>query len=264
MSRQINFFLDTADVEEIRKYVKMGLIQGVTTNPSLYTKYIKQLIADGKDKSDLPSYEGVISQINDIFKEEGIDEVPLSIEPTADSAEEIVAQGKAIYSNNKNAVIKVICDPDGIGLVTAKKLAEEGIPTNITLAFNPTQTVMAVMAQTAGAKIAEKNGKIDSVDSYLGKCYTNIFIGRVDDQGNDGIDALADAAEIFEKYDIPVKLISASIRHPLHIKQSLMAGADVLTIPPKALEGALKNLLTVKGIESFNKDFKESQEYLTK
>ena len=212
----MRIFLDTADPTEIRRAAEAGLIDGVTTNPSLLAK-----VAKDREPSD-------------IFREicETV-EGPVSAEVVALDAEGMIQQGKTLFEIADNIVIKVPLTEEG--LVACRALTRSSIPVNVTLCFSPTQAHLAAKA---------------------GATYISPFIGRIDDISGDGMDLISQIRQIYDNYDIGTEILAASIRNPLHMVQSLMVGADCATIPPKVLYQLLKHPLTDKGLEGFMNDWK--------
>ena len=212
----MRIFLDTADPTEIRRAAEAGLIDGVTTNPSLLAK-----VAKDREPSD-------------IFREicETV-EGPVSAEVVALDAEGMIQQGKTLFEIADNIVIKVPLTEEG--LVACRALTRSSIPVNVTLCFSPTQAHLAAKA---------------------GATYISPFIGRIDDISGDGMDLISQIRQIYDNYDIGKEILAASIRNPLHMVQSLMVGADCATIPPKVLYQLLKHPLTDKGLEGFMNDWK--------
>jgi transaldolase len=212
----MRIFLDTADTTEIRRAAEAGLIDGVTTNPSLLAR-----VAKDREPSD-------------IFREicETV-EGPVSAEVVALDAEGMIQQGKTLFEIADNIVIKVPLTEEG--LVACRALTRSSIPVNVTLCFSPTQAHLAAKA---------------------GATYISPFIGRIDDISGDGMDLISQIRQIYDNYDIGTEILAASIRNPLHMVQSLMVGADCATIPPKVLYQLLKHPLTDKGLEGFMNDWK--------
>ena len=211
----MRIFLDTADTTEIRRAADAGLIDGVTTNPSLLAKVAKD------------------SEPSDIFAEicQAV-EGPVSAEVVALESEGMIQQGKKLFEIADNIVIKVPLTEEG--LVACRTLTGAGIPVNVTLCFSPTQAHLAAKA---------------------GATFISPFIGRIDDISGDGMDLIAQIRQIYDNYDIDTEILAASIRNPLHMVQSLMIGADCATIPPKVLYQLLKHPLTDKGLEGFMDDW---------
>jgi transaldolase len=212
----MKFFIDTANVDEIREANEMGIIAGVTTNPSLIAK-------EGRD------YMQTLKEITEIV------DGPISGEVKASTvtAEGMIAEGREIAKLHKNMVVKIPMTPEGLKAV--KVLSAEGIKTNVTLIFTATQALLAARA---------------------GATYVSPFLGRLDDISTDGINLIADIEDIFQMYpDIETEVICASVRHPMHIVECAKTGADIATVPFKVLMQMCKHPLTDSGIEKFKKDY---------
>ncbi|EKJ3603505.1 fructose-6-phosphate aldolase [Listeria monocytogenes] len=213
----MRFFIDTANVEEIKKANRMGFISGVTTNPSLVAK-------EGRD------FNEVIQEITSIV------DGPISGEVVSLEADEMIAEGRVIAKIHPNMVVKI--PMTGEGLAAVKVLTEEGIKTNVTLVFSATQALLAARA---------------------GATYVSPFLGRLDDIGDDGLVLIRDIADIFEIHGIPTEIISASVRHPIHVIECAKAGADIATVPFKVFEQMLKHPLTDSGIDKFLTDWEAAK-----
>ncbi|EGC1345980.1 fructose-6-phosphate aldolase [Listeria monocytogenes] len=213
----MRFFIDTANVEEIKKANRMGFIAGVTTNPSLVAK-------EGRD------FNEVIQEITSIV------DGPISGEVVSLEADEMIAEGRVIAKIHPNIVVKI--PMTGEGLAAVKVLTEEGIKTNVTLVFSATQALLAARA---------------------GATYVSPFLGRLDDIGDDGLVLIRDIADIFEIHGIPTEIISASVRHPIHVIECAKAGADIATVPFKVFEQMLKHPLTDSGIDKFLADWEAAK-----
>ncbi len=214
----MRFFIDTANVDEIREAAAMGIIDGVTTNPSLIAK-------EGRD------YIETLKEITEIV------DGPISGEVKASTvdAEGMIKEGREIAALHPNMVVKI--PMTGEGLKAVKVLSSEGIKTNVTLIFSPAQALLAARA---------------------GATYVSPFLGRLDDVGTDGIALIADIAEIFFQYpDIETQIICASVRHPMHVLDCAKTGADIATVPYKVLKQMLNHPLTNIGIENFKKDYEK-------
>ncbi len=211
----MKFFIDTANVEDIRKANDMGVICGVTTNPSLIAK-------KGRD------FNEVIKEITSIV------DGPISgeVKATTTDAEGMIKEGREIAKIHPNMVVKIPMTVEGLKAV--KVLASEGIKTNVTLVFSANQ---AILAANAGAT------------------YVSPFLGRLDDISRPGIDLIRDIADIFEIYGYETEIIAASIRNPIHVTDCALAGADIATIPYAVIEQMTKHPLTDQGIEKFKKDY---------
>ena len=211
----MKFFIDTANVEEIRKANDMGIICGVTTNPSLIAK-------EGRD------FKEVIKEITNIV--DGA--ISGEVKATTVSAEDMIAEAREIAAIHPNMVVKIPMTAEGLKAV--KVLSKEGIKTNVTLIFNATQALFAARA---------------------GATYVSPFLGRLDDIATPGIDLIRTISEIFSIQNIDTKIISASVRNPIHIIDCALAGADIATVPYKVIEQCIKHPLTDIGIEKFKKDY---------
>lgn len=210
----MRIFLDTANIDEIRAGVRLGVISGVTTNPSLMAREA------GVD------FKETIREISDMVRG------PVSAEVTALDTEGMVAQAREIARWSEYVVIKVPITADG--LATMRVLADEGVPTNATLIFSPNQALLAALA---------------------GAAYVSPFVGRLDDVNHDGMQVVADTAELFALHDIETQIIAASIRHPLHVMQAALAGAHIATVPYQVLQRMIQHPLTDRGIERFLADW---------
>ncbi|MBC1803017.1 fructose-6-phosphate aldolase [Listeria booriae] len=213
----MKFFIDTANVEEIRKANRMGFIAGVTTNPSLIAK-------EGRD------FNQVIQEITSIV------DGPISGEVVSLEAEKMIEEGREIAKIHPNMVVKIPMTGEGMAAVAV--LNKEGIKTNVTLVFSAAQALLAARA---------------------GATYVSPFLGRLDDIGSDGLILIRDIAEIFKVHGIETEIISASVRHPIHVIECARAGADIATVPYKVFEQTLKHPLTDSGIEKFLADWEKAQ-----
>ena len=211
----MKFFIDTANVEEIKKANDMGIICGVTTNPSLIAK-------EGRD------FNEVIKEITSIV------DGPISgeVKATTVNSEDMIAEAREIATIHPNMVVKIPMTVEGLKAV--KVLSKEGIKTNVTLIFNATQALLAAKA---------------------GATYVSPFLGRLDDIATPGIDLIRTIADIFEVQNIDTEIICASVRNPIHIVDCALAGADIATVPYKVIEQCIKHPLTDAGIEKFKKDY---------
>lgn len=212
----MKFFIDTAKVEDIRRANEMGVICGVTTNPSLIAK-------EGRD------FEEVIREITTIVDGPIIGEV----KATTTDAEGMIAEGREIAKIHKNMIVKIPMTEEGLKAV--KVLSAEGIKTNVTLIFTAAQALLAARA---------------------GATYVSPFLGRLDDISVTGVDLIRDIVEIFAvAEDIDTQIIAASVRNPIHVTDCAKAGADIATVPFKVIEQMTKHPLTDAGIEKFQKDY---------
>lgn len=212
----MKLFIDTANVDEIRKANDMGVIAGVTTNPSLIAK-------EGR------AYEQVLAEIATII------DGPISGEvKSTDTAEAMVEEGHKIYNlDPKHMVVKIPMSVEGLKAI--KILSAEGIPTNCTLIFSANQALLAARA---------------------GASYVSPFLGRLDDINQPGIDLIQTIAAIFANYpDLHTQIIAASVRTPIHVTDCALAGADIATVPYKIIEKMIQHPLTDAGIEKFKADY---------
>ena len=212
----MRFFIDTAKVEDIKKANDMGVICGVTTNPSLIAK-------EGRD------FVEVIKEIASIV------DGPISgeVKATTVNAEGMIAEGREIAKLHKNMVVKIPMTVEG--LKATKVLSSEGIKTNVTLIFSANQALLAARA---------------------GAAYVSPFLGRLDDISTSGTDLIRTIVEIFAISEIKTQIIAASVRNPVHVIDCAMAGADIATVPYNVIEVMTKHPLTDQGIKKFQEDYK--------
>ena len=212
----MRFFIDTAKVEDIKKANDMGIICGVTTNPSLIAK-------EGRD------FKEVIKEITSIV------DGPISgeVKATTTDAEGMIKEGREIAAIHKNMVVKIPMTVEGLKAV--KALSAEGIKTNVTLIFSANQALLAAEA---------------------GATYISPFLGRLDDISQPGIELVRTIAEIFDIYGYETEIIAASVRNPIHVTDCALAGADIATVPYKVIEQMTKHPLTDQGIEKFQADYR--------
>jgi transaldolase len=216
----MEIFLDTANIEEIRKGVAWGIVDGVTTNPTLVSK-------------ENAVFEERIKEICETVKG------PVSAEVLSTDYEGMVKEAREIANLSEFVVVKIPLIPDGIKAI--KTLSKEGIKTNATLVFSPLQALLAAKA---------------------GATYVSPFIGRMDDIGNTGMDIVEEIEVIFSNYGYETKIIVASVRHPQHVLEASLIGADVVTMPFEVLEKMFKHPMTDIGLERFLNDWKKYQDYL--
>lgn len=209
----MKLFIDTANINEIKETNSLGIIDGVTTNPTLIAK-------EGRD------FIGVVSQICAIV------DGPISAEVVGLKYDEMVKEARVLAALHRNIVIKIPITSEG--LKATKTLSGEGIKTNLTLCFSATQ---ALLAAKAGAR------------------YVSPFIGRLDDIGQVGMELIRDIRTIFRNYGFSTQIIVASVRNPVHVLESALAGADIATVPYGVLMSLIKHPLTDLGIERFLKDW---------
>lgn len=212
----MKFFIDTANLEQIKEAQSMGILDGVTTNPSLMAK------------EGIKGHDAIMEHYKTICS---IVDGDVSAEVFATDFDGMIREGEELAALNDQIVVKLPCTKDGIKAV--KYFSTKGIATNCTLVFTVGQ---ALLAAKAGAK------------------YVSPFVGRLDDIASDGIDLVAHIVEVFDRYGYQTQVLAASIRHTQHIIQCLDAGADVATCPLKAIEGLLNHPLTDKGIAAFVAD----------
>ena len=212
----MKLFIDTADLKEIREIASWGIVEGATTNPTLLSRQ------EGHPHD-------ILREICEIVKG------PVSAEVVSQDHEGMVKEARELAKIHEHIVIKI---PFGIeGLKAVKQLSGEGIKTNVTLVFSPSQ---ALLAARAGAN------------------YISPFVGRLDDISNDGMEIVAQIVEVFNNYpDIETEVIVASIRHPMHVVEAALLGAPIATIPPKVFRQMVKHPLTDIGIERFLKDWEK-------
>ena len=211
----MRFFIDTANVDDIKKANDMGVICGVTTNPSLIAK-------EGR------VFEEVIAEIASIV------DGPISgeVKATTTDAEGMIKEGREIAKIHPNMVVKIPMTAEGLKAV--KVLSAEGIKTNVTLIFTANQALLAARA---------------------GAAYVSPFLGRLDDISVRGVDLINEIAQIFEVAGIETEIIAASIRNPMHITDCALAGADIATVPYKVIEQMTHHPLTDAGIKKFQEDY---------
>ena len=211
----MKLFIDTANVEDIRKANDMGVICGVTTNPSLIAK-------EGRD------FNEVIAEIASIV------DGPISgeVKATSVDAEGMIAEGREIAKIHPNMIVKIPMTVEGLKAV--KALTAEGIKTNVTLIFTANQALLAARA---------------------GATYVSPFLGRLDDISQPGIRLIEDIVTIFENYGLETEIIAASVRNPIHATDCALAGADIATVPYSVIETMTKHPLTDQGIAKFQKDY---------
>ncbi len=211
----MEFFIDTADVAEIKAAHELGILDGVTTNPSLIAK-------TGKP------FKAVVKEICAIV------DGPVSAEVVATEKEAILKEGRELAKLAKNVVVKVPLIAEGLKAV--KVFSAEGIKTNVTLCFSTNQALLAAKA---------------------GATYISPFVGRLDDISQDGMELIEEIKTVYENYDFATKILVASIRHPIHLKQAALIGAHVATIPFSVFGQLVKHPLTDSGLEKFLADAKK-------
>jgi transaldolase len=211
----MKFFIDTASVQEIQEAASLGLLDGVTTNPSLLSK-------------EKGAPREILREITKIV------DGPVSAEVTALDHDGMVAQGLELRQIGENIVVKIPMTLDGLRAL--RTLSNQGVPTNCTLIFNATQ---ALMAAKAGARFASP------------------FVGRLDDIATDGMQLIEQICTIYRNYDYDTQVLVASVRHPIHVVQSALMGADVVTMPAKVIQQLAAHPLTDIGLERFLADWEK-------
>ena len=211
----MHFFIDTANVDEIRKANDMGVICGVTTNPSLIAK-------EGRD------FKEVIKEITTIVN----GAISGEVKATTTDAEGMIREGREIAAIHPNMVVKIPMTVEGLKAI--KVLSKEGIKTNATLIFNANQALLAARA---------------------GATYVSPFLGRLDDISQSGSDLIKTIVDMFKVAGIKTQIIAASVRNPIHVTECALAGADIATVPYSVIEQMTKHPLTDQGIEKFKKDY---------
>ena len=213
----MKFFIDTANIDEINEANSMGMVDGVTTNPSLIAK-------EGRD------FEEIIKEICQIV------DGPISAEVISIDTEGMIKEARHLAKIHDNIVVKIPMIVDG--LKATRRLADEGIKTNVTLAFSPLQALMAAKA---------------------GATYISPFIGRLDDLSQEGLLLVEQIVEIYSNYAFDTEIIVASIRNPLHVLESALMGADIATIPFSVLGKLAAHPMTDKGLKAFLDDWEKTK-----
>ena len=211
----MKFFIDTANINEIKEAAALGVLDGVTTNPSLVAK-------EGKD------FRKLLDEILEIV------DGPISAEVVATDYKGILNEARELASIHKNIVVKIPLIKEGLKAV--KTLTSEGIKVNVTLCFSPTQAILAAKA---------------------GATYVSPFVGRLDDISTSGMDLISQIVQIYRNYDFETEVLVASIRHPLHVVEAALIGADVCTIPFEVIKKMFNHPLTDIGLEKFLSDWKK-------
>jgi len=211
----MKFFIDTANVDAIRRFHDMGMVDGVTTNPTLVAR-------EGRD------FRQIVEEIASFVKG------PISLEVVSEDAEGMVKEARELNTWIDNAAIKIPMTWEGLKAV--RQLREEGIKTNVTLVFSANQALLAAKA---------------------GATFVSPFIGRLDDIGHTGMQLISDIVQIYSNYGFDTEIIVASVRHPVHVYEAALIGADIATIPPAVMEKMVKHPLTDVGIQRFLDDWKK-------
>ena len=217
----MKLFLDTANLEEIREIKKWGVLGGLTSSPSLIAR---------EKPGDIETYmKELCAEVDG----------PVSLETTAEKADEIFEQGLKLSQVAPNAVVKVAMTPDG--LEAGRRLVERDIPVNVTLTFSPAQAILA---------------------AEIGATYVSPFLGRIDDAAADGMHVLREICEIYEVQGYDTLVLAASLRHPMHVVEAARAGADVATMPYDVFTKLVKHPLTDIGLEKFLADWKKLEQQI--
>ncbi|MFN3528112.1 MAG: fructose-6-phosphate aldolase [Candidatus Altarchaeaceae archaeon] len=219
----MKIFIDTANLDQIREMCEIGIIDGVTTNPTLIAKEKENF-----KKWNIENPKQLIKEICDIVKG------PVSMEALSEDTEGIINEAREYSKISEHVVIKIPMTKNGLKAV--KILSKENIKTNVTLIFSPSQALLA---------------------AKVGATYVSPFIGRLDDISHYGMDIIADIRQIFDNYDFQTEIIVASIRNPLHVVDAAKYGADIATVPFDVLEKMFSHPLTNIGIERFKNDYKK-------
>lgn len=218
----MKLFVDTADIAEIKRLNELGILDGVTTNPSLVMKVGK-------------NFKDIVLEICNIV------DGPISAEVVSTNFEGMIAEGEELAKIHKNVVVKVPMTPDGIKAI--KYFSAHDIKTNCTLVFSANQALLAAKA---------------------GATFVSPFIGRLDDIGQTGMDVIEEIKTIYDNYGFETQILAASIRHPIHVKEAALAGADAATCPPAVIDQLFKHALTDSGLQRFLDDWKKIPEELRK
>jgi transaldolase len=214
----VKLFIDTANVAEINEAASWGILDGVTTNPSLVAR-------EGR------SYHELVAEICRIVPG------PVSAEVIATDAEGMEGEGRELATIAENVVVKLPVTTDGIKVCV--RFTEEGIATNLTLCFSPAQALLVAKA---------------------GATYVSPFVGRIDDVGQDGMQLVREIVQIYDGYEFPTQVLVASVRHPQHVVEAALAGADVATVPFKVLQQLFHHPLTDIGLQRFISDFRSGKD----
>jgi transaldolase len=214
----MKFFLDTANLDEIKKVAAMGLLDGVTTNPSLIAK-------------EKGAFKDIIRNICEVVPG------PVNAEVVSLDTEGMLREGRDLAKLHPNIVVKIPMTRDG--MVAVRKLANEKIRTNVTLIFSASQALIAAKA---------------------GASYVSPFLGRLDDISHVGMDLVRQIVAIFDNYDFETEVLAASLRHPVHVVEAALAGADIATVPAKVFDQLFNHPLTDIGIKNFLADWEKAKQ----
>jgi len=211
----MKIFLDTADLGEIKRAAEANLIDGITTNPSLVAK-----VGKGRDPKDI--YLEICEAVDG----------PVSLEVVAVDKDTMVAEGRKLAAIHENAVVKVPLTEDG--LKACRQLVSDGLRVNVTLCFSVSQALLAAKA---------------------GATYVSPFVGRLDDVSGEGMQLIHQIRQVYDNYGFATEILAASLRHPMHVVESMLMGADCCTLPPKVLWQLTQHPLTDRGLEAFLTDW---------
>ncbi len=211
----MRFFIDTADIKEIREANDLGILDGVTTNPTLVSKTGRPFMEVVKE---------ICSTVDG----------PVSLEAVSLEVDDMLKEARELAKVADNAVVKLPCTKDG--MKATKRLAGEGINVNLTLCFSPNQALLAAKA---------------------GAAYVSPFVGRLDDRGQNGMDLIEEIRTIYDNYGFETEIIVASIRHPIHVRDAALIGADVATIPFGVFNKLVQHPLTDAGVKQFLADWEK-------
>ncbi len=214
----MKFFLDTANLDEIKKVAAMGLLDGVTTNPSLIAK-------------EKGAFKDIILNICEVVPG------PVNAEVVSLDTEGMLREGRELAKLHPNIIVKIPMTKDG--MVAVRKLANEKIRTNVTLIFSPSQALIAAKA---------------------GASYVSPFIGRLDDVSHVGMELVEQIVAIYDNYDFDTEVLAASLRHPVHVVEAALAGADIGTLPAKVFDQLFNHPLTDIGIKNFLADWEKAKQ----
>ena len=211
----MKIFLDTADLDEIRRAAEANLIDGVTTNPSLIAQ-----VAGDRDPKEI--YREICETVDG----------PISAEVVGTDKDTMLVEGRKLAAIHENIVVKLPLTEDG--LKACRTLVGEGIHTNVTLCFSVSQALLAAKA---------------------GATFVSPFVGRIDDVSGEGMQLIHQIRQVYDNYGYDTEILAASLRHPMHVVESMLIGADAATMPPKVLWQLSKHPLTDKGLDGFLKDW---------
>ncbi|OGF57690.1 MAG: fructose-6-phosphate aldolase [Candidatus Fraserbacteria bacterium RBG_16_55_9] len=218
----MKIFVDTANREEIEQAASWGILDGVTTNPTLLAKEMERT---------RKGYRQILEEICQIVNG------PVNGEVVSTDSKGMVREGLELAEIHENMVVKVPMIPEGLKAV--KRLRQEGIRTNVTLAFSPSQALLAAKA---------------------GATYVSPFVGRIDDKSGDGMEVVSQIVQIFQNYNLPTEVLAASLRHPVHVVEAALLGADIATMPFSVLQKLFEHPLTDIGLKQFLADWEKTKQ----